>query len=345
MNRRFTSRLCLKHVVKGIFLVLILTACNDNRWDVELEQQSEPIEWKRLDQDFFAMKGRDIESVNDSLSAEYGEFYTRYLVNILGLGHPTDPAIAFPVDDYLHDEYIQKLNKAIQDKFSSVDPYHKKISKAYTYYHHHFPEKYIPNVVSFVGGFSYNAAVTDSTLGVGLDMYLGFDHEIYEKVPLPRYRVERMNAEYLPYDALRGWVLSEFGDPKKQNNILSKMIEYGKGLVVMDAVFPKAPDHLKIGFTKEQLEWCENSEFSIWGKMMDQNVLYSNEKEAVRTYLSEGPFTPGMPRESPGRVGYWVGWQIARSFIDEHPDMTLKEFMKLDNYQMILQKSKYKPKK
>ena len=37
----------------------------------------------------------------------------------------------------------------------------------------------MPEVVAFVSGFNYSIVASDSSLGIGLDMYLGKEYEYY----------------------------------------------------------------------------------------------------------------------------------------------------------------------
>ena len=49
-----------------------------------------------------------------------------------------------------------------------------------------------------------------------------------------------------------------------------------------------------------------------------------------------------MPKESPGRLGYWVGYQIVNQYM-KNEGVSLLDLMKNTNSQEILLKSKYKP--
>ena len=48
---------------------------------------------------------------------------------------------------------------------------------------------------------------------------------------------------------------------------------------------------------------------------MDENLLFdSNEKN--RAYLiNNGPYTIGLPKESPDRMGQFLGYQMVRNYI------------------------------
>jgi hypothetical protein len=46
--------------------------------------------------------------------------------------------------------------------------------------------------------------------------------------------------------------------------ILSKMIDSGKELYFKDVLLPDYSDADKMGYTKEQLEWCIENESYMW---------------------------------------------------------------------------------
>ena len=48
-------------------------------------------------------------------------------------------------------------------------------------------------------------------------------------------------------------------------------------------------------------------------------------------------------KESPGRLGLWVGWRIVDSYMTNNKDVTLIELMGEGDAQKILEESFYKP--
>jgi len=58
--------------------------------------------------------------------------------------------------------------------------------------------------------------------------------------------------------------------------------------------------------------------------------------------LNDGPFTSGFAKESPSRVGKWLGWQIIRAYM-ENNELGLEAMFAEKDSQKILQLSKYKP--
>lgn len=332
-----------KLITKVVLLIFLLAGCDSNRFDVDLSASDVNLSVGRLDQEFFHADINNIKSVNEELKSKYGSFYKIYIQQVLRLGLVDDPAISYSLKSFLEDKYVKELSVEVDKKYPSFDKQQKELSNAFAYYKYHFPNKVIPEVVTAISGFSANVIVTDSVLGVGLDLYLGADHEFYGKAGIPSYKLSHMTPDNIVYDAMRGWLTSEFESKGMKKDLLSNMIKMGRVLYLMDAMFPKAADHWKIGFEASEIEWCKESEYAIWSNIIDSEMLYSANEAEIRRYIGEAPFTAGMPKESPGRVGFWVGWQIVRQYMNEFPETTLEELMTLENAQLILQRSKYKP--
>lgn len=345
MNKQCTITVLLLKAFFVLFTLSFITSCESNRFDVDISGKDIKFTAERFDRDFTKFKNENYSEVNAYLKNKYPTFHPLYLTNIMALGHPKDPATEKQINLFLNNSDIASLYDSVLNAFPEIDYIEQDLKKAFTYYHYWFPEKHIPKVVTFMGAFNYTVAVSDSVLGIGLENYLGQDFSLYKEVGLPLYKIKKMEPEYLVYDAMRGWLLSEFSDPDKQDFLLASILEFGKALYLMDAMFPNRPDYLKIGFQEKELQWCLENEHHIWQSMMNSDMLFSRDKNALKKYTGEAPFTPGMPEESPGRVGNWVGWQIIKSFAKNNPDMTPQQIIELTDYKSILSKSKYKPKK
>jgi hypothetical protein len=123
------------------------------------------------------------------------------------------------------------------------------------------------------------------------------------------------------------------------------MLLHGKVLYAMDAFLPDTPDSLKIGYTREQMKWCENNEASIWRLFIDQEMLYRNDPFLNSRFIQDGPFTAGLPEGAPAMLGRFIGWQMIRAYMKKHPDLTLLSLFEISDSQQILSESGYKPRK
>jgi hypothetical protein len=202
----------------------------------------------------------------------------------------------------------------------------------------------VPQVVTFISGFNYAIIASDSTLGIGLDMYLGKDYEYYFMLRYPEYKRRNMVPKAIASDCIRGWLTSEYVNDS-QESLVNQMIYYGKVLYAMDALFPSMNDFSKIGFTEEELLWCETNESNIWAFCIDNNLLYSTDPGEIIKYIGEAPFTAGFSKESPGRTGWWLGWQIVRAYMASHSEISIQELMAFDDEQKLLTASNYKPRR
>ena len=333
----------IKHITKVLLLIFILVGCDTNKFDVDIEESKVELKLKRLDTDFFKAQPDDLEVVNQQLIKKYGRFYKIYLQQILRIGIAEDPAVSYSIKSFLTDKYVQDLALSVDSVYPNLDNEMKALSNAFSYYKYHFPNRYIPDVVTAISGFSTNVAVTDSVLGVCLDLYLGSDNVYYKKAGIPAYKLPYMTKENIPYDAMKGWVSSEMSSDFKKRDLLTAIVKEGIVLYCMDAMFPAAPDHMKIGYSKEEIEWCEANSFQIWSKMIEDNYLYTTHPAKIRRFIGEGPNTAGFPKDSPSKVGHWIGWQMVREYMERYPDTTLEELMNINDAQILLQKSKYKP--
>jgi uncharacterized protein YjaZ len=62
-------------------------------------------------------------------------------------------------------------------------------------------------------------------------------------------------------------------------------------------------------------------------------------------FLADGPYTMEFSKDSPPRLGEWIGLQIIRSYMQKNPEITLQMMMQETDAQKILTLSGYKPEK
>lgn len=149
-----------------------------------------------------------------------------------------------------------------------------------------------------------------SALGIGLDMYLGRQYPFYASVQLPEYEIVKCEREYIPVNAAKVIYEDMFPIEPQGKNLLDLMLLKGKQLIFMEYVLPKTSNELLIGYSPDQLKWCEENEAMTWHYFSVQKLLYSTNWQDIMRYVNDGPTSTGMPPESPGNIGSWIGWQI-----------------------------------
>jgi uncharacterized protein YjaZ len=121
------------------------------------------------------------------------------------------------------------------------------------------------------------------------------------------------------------------------------MIEKGKLLYFLDAMMPEAHDTIKIAYSGQQLDWCQANESNLWAFLIENELLFSSDYEKTHKLIIDGPFTSFFPDGSPGRTGWWVGWQIVRSFMEDNTNVTLPQLMEELTARQILDNAAYHP--
>ena len=77
--------------------------------------------------------------------------------------------------------------------------------------------------------------------------------------------------------------------------------------------------------------------------MMDKRDLFKSEHMLLVSYLNDGPFTSEISQDAPSRLGTWIGWRIAESYVTQHDSITLLDLIYESDAQKILENSYYKP--
>ncbi|HET6245556.1 MAG: hypothetical protein H0V01_03455 [Bacteroidetes bacterium] len=307
---------------------------------IDVSENETKIEAFRLEKELFDKKPSFEKHLN--LFDKLGEFYQHYVEIMINAGPVEDSLTINGLVLFTQDSEIKEVYKDVNSTYKDLNLLNDELSSAFKHYNHYFPNKRVPEVTTYISGFNYAVAASDSVLGIGLDMYLGNNYKYYNMIGFPQYKTYSMRSEYITPDAIKGWIATEFEFDPIGKDMLAQIIHHGKIMYMMDAILPNTPDSLKIVYSKDQLEWCKNNESNIWAQFIDKQLLFSTNTKEIMSYLNDGPFTPGMPRESPPKVGVWLGWQIVKAYMERKGDVNLENLIQADAKD-ILKESKYKP--
>ncbi len=332
---KFTLRLFIS------LFILFVWSCDSNRLDVDISDMDIELEIKRFEVDLFAPTD-DINGHIKSLKSDYGELYNNYTQLIPTLGHPNDPAHAMYLNQLRNDPDLQQINRDVIATYPDLESLTAELETAFKYLKYHLPGIEVPRVYTMNSALNASPLVNDAQMAIALDLFLGRDYGYYEAVRYPKYLSKRMSPEYIVYNSMRGWVTAEFEKSKDDKSFVNDLIHEGKLLYLMDAMFPNGHDSLKIEYSGAELAWCKQFEINVWGLFLDKELLYSTDKSETDPFLTEGPFTPGLAKESPARVGTWIGWRIVRSYMKNN-DVSIEAMMEAKP-QDILNQSGYRPK-
>ena len=327
-------------------LLLVLSwfvfGCGNNHSEIDTSAIQLNLKVNRFEQELFSYT-KIIDAEVSTLKKKYDPFFTHFIENIISISEVNDPSVYYYLNAFKLDAYVLDVEKKVDSVFVDFSSYQEQLTESFKLYQHYFPEKNIPEIITFTSGFNY-AIVTDSAyLGIGLDMFLGSDYKAYSQLGLPQYKIANMTKEHLVTSAILAWISTEFELNESNADLLTEMIHQGKLLYILDKLTPYEEKYIKMGYAKEQLEWCENNEKQVWFYFVDNELFYTKETKEIIKFMGEAPFVQGFPEGSPGKVGQWVGLQIVKAFMENNTKATLQDLVNEKDAQKILNLSKYKP--
>jgi len=325
-----------------ILSLLVITSCSRDPLDVDVSGIEVDIKFERFDQKMFAAKSpEDMKKINAELIETGGTLYEFYVFDMLHAGSVYDDSVANYLYYFVTDSMMKIVEDDINSTFGDFKEQENAIIDAFKHFKYHLPEYKLPEkIITYNSAFNYGVVSTDVNIGIGLEMYLGFENRIIKEIGFPQFMKLKMSKDYMLVDVIHSWLISNVMGEDNGETFLSSMLYYGKQRYAVDAILPEMEDHFKIRYTKEEYDWAIASEYDIWQFLIDQNYIYSTEAKVHLRYFEEAPTTVDM-EGSPGRIGQFMGWQIVKMYMEKNPEVTVDQLLKETNEGKILKA--YKP--
>jgi gliding motility-associated lipoprotein GldB len=316
-----------KYLFLVVFCLFILSCDKKNK--VESAVTAIPLEVKveRFDKIFFETPPQDLEKVKK----QFPFFFPPGNDNSVWLNKMQDPL-------------WRELYTEVQKKYSDFEPVKLELETLFKHIKYYFPKAKTPKVITVVSEMDYKnkAIYADSLVVISLELYLGKNHKFYQ---FPNYLKQNFEERQIAPDVVSSFSARNI-PPVLDKDLLSQMIYYGKQLYLKDLLLPEYTDAEKMGYTPEQIIWCQENESYMWRYFIEKEMLYSNDQKLISRFINPAPFSKfylEIDNDSPGQVGAWIGWQMVRSYMKNN-DVPLVDLLKT-NAKEIFVKSKYKPKK
>lgn len=323
-----------------LFIGLMMISCGkENRWDIEIPQEKVDLQITDISKDFF-----DTNIPLAEVKAKYPFFFLDTVSDQTWERQRRDP-------------FERAVYDSVVLTFKKYNKTQSELERLFAYYKHYFPDLKIPQIFTYSSTLQeaniYNPVIYGAKEGlmfIALDGFLGSNNQLYKQqapMKIYDYMAQNMNPENIPPAVVRaiGQEIIPF-DPRQQT-FGDLMVDEGKKLILADALLSETPDHLKIGYTPNQMEWAKANEGNVWNYFVEQNMVFETDKSLRQRFIDYAPFSKFLNEietESPGRMGVYIGWQICKSFLDKNKEMTLEQFLNTGT-QTIFNGSKYKPEK
>ncbi|WP_298368476.1 gliding motility lipoprotein GldB [uncultured Lutibacter sp.] len=317
-----------KYLGVAIILLILFSCKREVKPKLDVSNINVDVKVERFEKKFFSSSNNTLSSLKDEFPFLFPA-YTPDSIWLAKINNKDERALFNKSQEVFGDFQLEKT--LLADLFKHIK-----------YYHANFKE---PKIITLITSVDYKSKVVyaDSLLFIGLDLYLGEESEFY--YDFPKYISRNFNRTQLIVDVSKEIGLKYF-NPTIKRQFIDVLIDEGKKMYLLDCYLPDVSNFNKIGYLKDQLQWAENNESEIWKFFIENELLYSSDSKLNARFIDEAPFSKffiDIDKESPGRIGVWLGWQIVKSYMKNN-NVTLQQLLETEAIE-IFKKSKYKPKK
>jgi len=313
-----------------LFLALLFFyGCDPiDKVEAEIAKIDVDVEVSRFDREFAAGKVADLPKLKNDYPYLFPVQYH-------------DSIWEAKIQDTIQVELLSEVGKSFPDFVDEK----QDLEALFQHIKYYFPQFKVPHVITLTNEVEYNYRVilADSLLLIALDNYLGPKHRFY--VDIQDYIATELDKKYIASNVAENFARKVV--PRlRDRTFLSDMIYYGKILYLKDKLMPSASDATKMGYSQDDLDWAIAQEEPIWRNFIEQEHLYSTDRDLQLRFIEPAPFSKfglDIDNESPGRLGQYIGWQIVRAFMNNN-EITLQQLLNL-SAEEIFKKSSFKPRK
>jgi hypothetical protein len=324
-----------------VLILTILESCSTDPYKVDTSKVNLKLEFINLDSIVNFSNKQKLISSKTELIRNHREILDFSFGYCLGIPLQPDSAFLRKVNEFKRDKYIKRLEKTIS-KFQK-EVFKTEITDGFKRLKYHFPDREVPHSIFFINSlFSASVFCTEKEVAIGLDRYLGANARVIKELP-PQQFYEwikvGMEPRYLTRDVLAAWLTTNYLEETNEN-YAAEMIRWGKILFLCKILLPEEKEEIVLRYTAAQLEWANASEKAVWSYLVDKELLFKTDEETRINLLKEGPYSIGLPKESPDRIGQFMGYKIVKQFMEEE-EISLEKLVAMP-YNELLQKYKVK---
>lgn len=304
----------------------------------------------RVDQMLF--EDKSVADILANMEKKHPAFFNLYFKQILPIFNENNDSFNLNVSAFVKDSSIYSIYQAVQSEYPEKKLLEKEIDIAFKILKYFLPQIMVPDVYSFISEFGYQQFVFAdeqgrNAVGLGLDMFLrDYPYKAIEvdNPAFSDYLTRTYNREHIVSKLIQ-LIVSDYSYDAQQNTFLEHMIYNGKLLYVSKKVLGDRPDYILFEYTPTQMDWVVNNEKEIWSYFLGEDMFYKTDLKIFNKYINPSPNSPGMPESAPGRTGNYIGYKIVEAYMNQNAAVSIVELLKDANAQVILEKSKYKPRR
>ncbi len=333
------------------FIVLISFAISCKKSGIpDVSKISADIEFVRTERELASVKKREEWTLLIQQNPAFFQIYNNEILPVLKSNNQDSSFIS--LNEFLADTMVHDLFLKVEKEYGDIEDVKQATAQMYKYFKYYFP-KYtsIPRIYTFISEFGYQIFIFEDQggkdgIGLGLDMFLNpqVDYKMVDpdNTNFSDYITRTWNRHHIPRK-IADLHISDLLGEAPGHRLIDHMIHNGKALYIADMVLPEVHDTIITEYSDRQLKWCLENELQMWSFFFDQKLFFETSPGKIGKYIHPSPGSPDMPAEAPGRTANFIGWQIVKAYMDRYPETTLQQLLDMKDSQMMMEKSKYKP--
>ncbi len=235
------------------------------------------------------------------------------------------------------------LEKAVEDADFDYQKIQQEVELVMKHVEYYFPEFEPVPIITVLSEVDDDLKVvpTPRFLLLGIDNYLGADHELYKGIN--KYKSVTLERDRLPADVALAYA-KLFVPPVSSRGFLDQMIYYGKLHYVQGLFAPSASPAQLMGYPENKMQFAQENEEYVYRYFVDKELLYKSDQQLISRFLLPAPFSKfylEIDQDTPGGIAQYIGYQIVSSYASTN-NATVEEVIRTSATD-IFNTSRYKP--
>ncbi len=299
-------------------LLLIVAGCSS---------QSDHVEPVNIDRfDIAVSEFSDMDScARDSFKQRYAPVIGM-LRGLMPLPDSVDADEAL-VSAYAGSRGMAVFGKAVADSLPDLTEASCRLGRGRDRLHAWSPDFSWPAIYGVISTYNQAVLTSDSTACIALNHFLGEDYDGYGYFDKYQRRLKR--PDMIAPMALQAIIASRYPYKASSDATVVSRMAYDGALVLATACLLEGDGRNSddiacdlLGWTPDQWMWARDNESMAWNRMIEQDLLYSTDMSVADRITRQSPSTPMLHPQSPGRMGTYLGINVAKSWLDRHGDAT-----------------------
>ncbi len=226
---------------------------------------------------------------------------------------------------------VKMFGADIEKRFTMADSIETVLGEIKSAMNNKLPEVAWKRIIGVISTYNQSIIMTDSTLLLGLNHYLGADYQAYSY--FEPYQRSVKTPGHLPYDVAEALIANKFPyKPSEESTLLNRIIYEGALLAAINDITPGGNIAESMGYTKEQWKWLEKNERNIWNSLIERELLFSIDPTIADRMIRQAPTTSIITPDTPGRAGRYIGYKIVEAYRKHHPEKSIGRMLTPEFY-------------